>query len=80
MTWRTSKPSSPHLPVVVDDPDIDEREDALLEDRNKARGAKDPQGMLPDIDWWETRPWIPEDLPPQNTTVQVPRRRQAAWC
>ena len=36
--------------------------------------------MLPDIGWWETRPWIPEDLPPQATAVQIPRSPQAVGC
>ena len=71
---------APHLPVVVEDPDADEREEVILEERNVAREAVDPQGLLPDIGWWEARPWIPDDLPPQSTAVQIPRRLQAAWC
>ena len=40
---------APHLPAVVEDPDVDEREEVILEERNVAREAVDPQGLLPDI-------------------------------
>lgn len=30
-------------------------------------------------DWWRCRPWLPDDLTPERTVVQVPRRLVGAY-
>ena len=72
--------TGPQLPICVDDPDGDDLEEVMMDAHEEAKETQDPEGMLRDTAWWENRDWVPTDLPPQGTAVQIPKRLQSAWC
>ena len=46
----------------------------LLEDRFEDAKQAWEENRVPNAQWWKSRPWVPHDLPPQKTAVQVPER------